>query len=298
MFRDYRSTVDDLRKCVKQNKNGRDVIKRLGIDIDSYESIYRAEMKKASSLKDPFCKLRLRSELAWYKCRRPFFNVYPVIEQKLLSISDEIDISELYLPFPTIEIRTKNRTMLLSCDDFVFMFTVELKNGEYQEFCMAKRGRVKQIESAEYRENVETDWPIKGTSKGLSDDDRRQCAMLVCGVCLLAKDESIVVPVVLNRDRKEEMTEDELRKYAERAAETTGKTGFEVGREMQLNQKSCHYRNGCFAKYYVSKTHQQFPDNCDLEKAPIIKWRSGAVVNASNAPKVPTGFKGNESEFN
>jgi hypothetical protein len=297
MFSDYRSTVDDLRKQVKSTKNGRDVIRRLGIDIDSYESIYAAEMKNAKKYKDPFCKMRMFSELLWYRCRRPFFNVYPVIEKKLLEISGEVDIGELYLPFPTIEIRTTSRTMLLSDAGNLFVFTVELSGGRYQEFCMVKKGVVKQIESLEYR-SIITDWPKKGSGNGLSDDDRKECATIACGVCLLAKDPTIVSPVILNKDRKEEITADELKRYAERAAEATGKTGFDVGREMQLNQKSCHYRNGCFAKYYVSKTHQQYPNNCDLEKAPIIKWRSGVVVNASNSPKVPTGFKGNESEFN
>lgn len=297
MFTDYRTTVDDLRKEIKSLKVGRDKMKRLGVDIDSYESIYAAEMKNAKRYKDPFCKMRMFSELLWYRCRRPFFNVYPVIEKKLLEINGEINIGELFLPFPTIEIRTTQRTMLLSDAGNLFVFTVELKGGRYQEFCMAKKGIVKQIESAEYK-SLDTDWPKKDPGKGLSDDDRKACATIACGVCLLAKDPTIVSPVILNKDRKEEITADELKRYAERAAEATGKTGFEVGREMQLNQKSCHYRNGCFAKYYVSKTHRQFPDNCDLEKAPIIKWRSGAVVNASNVPKVPTGFKGSESEFN
>lgn len=297
MFRDYRTTVDDLRKQVKSIKTGRDVMRRMGVDIDSYESIYAAEMKNAKKYKDPFCKMRMFSELLWYRCRRPFFNVYPVIEKKLLEISGEVDIGELHLPFPAIEIRTTSRTILLSDAGRLFVFTVELSGGRYQEFCMVKKGVVKQIESMEFK-TIITDWPKKGSGNGLSDDDRKECATIACGVCLLAKDPTIVSPVILNKDRKEEITADELKRYAERAAEATGKTGFEVGREMQLNQKSCHYRNGCFAKYYVSKTHQQFPDNCDLEKAPIIKWRSGAVVNASNVPKVPTGFKGSESEFN
>ncbi len=122
--------------------------------------------------------------------------------------------------------------------------------------------------------------------------------MIACGVCLLAKDPEIVVPVVLNKHRKEHMTDEEIKQYAAKAAEVTGKTGFDVGRDIQARHQSCHYRNGCFAKYYVSDKHPSYPNDCTLEKAPIIKWRSGAVVNASTPPKVPTGFKGNESEFN
>ena len=51
MFRDYRTTVDDLRKQVKSMKTGRDVMRRMGVDIDSYESIYAAEMKNAKKYK-------------------------------------------------------------------------------------------------------------------------------------------------------------------------------------------------------------------------------------------------------
>lgn len=299
MFRDYRSTVDDFRKEIKKLKNGRALAKSRGVDIDSFESIYAAELKHSMNYKDPFSKMRFRSELEWYRSRRPFFNVYPVIEKKLLAINDEIKLEELFLPFKAIEIRTTTTTFLLSADDYVFFFTVEIASGGYQEFCMSKRGIVGQIEDAPYQQ-IDTDFPNadKKSFRSISTDDRRKCAMIACGVCLLAKDPSIVVPVVLNKHRKENMTADELRQYAAKATEVTGKTGFDVGRDMQMKQMSCHYRNGCFAKYYVSKKHPSYPDECMLEKAPIIKWRSGAVVNANNPPKVPTGFKGNESEFN
>jgi len=297
MFRDYRSTVDDFRTAIKKSKHGKELARSYGVDPDSYESIYRAEMKNARGLKDPFCKARIVAELLWYRDRRPYFNVYPVIEKKLLEINEDIHLNELYLPYTSIEVRTKTRTILASDMGEVFLFIVEMGGGKYQEFMMKKNGKVGAISSADYKE-IETDWPKKTHGPGLTGSDRTQCAFIVCGTCLLAKDSSVVSPVVLNKDRREEMTPEELKKYAEKAAATTGKTGFEVGREIQLKQASIHYRNGCFAKYYVGKTHEAFPKNATCDKAPIIKWRCGAVVNAGNAPKVPTGFKGNQEESN
>lgn len=293
MFRDYRSTVDDIRKIAKRTEGLREILAQNGIDLRDVNSIYRAEMKEAMKLKDPFCKMRLLAEMVWYHQKRPYFNVYPVIEKKLIEINDEIKLEELFLPYPTIEIRTQGTTFLLHDAGNVFAFVVEFGGGRYSEFTMAKRGHVKDIVTAEYQ-HITTDWPLKTTEESarqLTKEIRVNCAIIACGVCLLAKDPAIVVPVILNRHRRDNMTLEEIHQYKEKAIKATDKTGFDVGRDMQFRQSSCHYRNGCFAKYYVGKNHEAYPDKCDLEKAPIIKWRSGSVVNASNTPKVPTGFK-------
>ncbi len=291
MFTDFDSTFAQVRRGAKsQGKDGRAWFEQNGIDIDSYESVYNEELNRSLKLKDPLCKARLASELIWYRNRRPYFNVYPVIEKKLLEISGDILLSELFLPFSTIEIRTSSTTFLLHDADRAFLFTVEMAGGGYAEFILYKRGHVKEIGTAKYV-HMETDWPSKNKGVFLSDEVRIACATLACGVCMLAKDPSIVVPVVLNRHRKDDMTPEELQRYKDKAIEATDKTGWDVGRDMQFRQASCHYRNGCFAKYYVGKHHEAYPDNCDLEKAPIIKWRSGSVVNANNVPDVPTGFK-------
>lgn len=292
-FTDFDSTFAQVRRIAKSHgKEGRAWFARNGVDPDSYESVYSEELKRSLKLKDPLCKARLASELIWYRDKRPYFNVYPVIEKKLLEISGDLLLSELFLPFSTIEIRTSTTTFLLHDAGRAFLLTVEMGNLAYAEFILYKRGHVKEIGTAEYV-HMETDWPSKNKGVFLSDEVRIACATLACGVCLLAKDPSIVVPVVLNKHRKDDMTPEELLRYKEKAIEATGKTGWDVGRDMQFRQASCHYRNGCFAKYYVGKHHEAYPDNCDLQKAPIIKWRAGSVVNANNTPVVPTGFHQN-----
>lgn len=294
MFKDYVSTASEVRAAVRKNKPAKKLAESRGIDINSYNSIYAHEFNATKHLKDPFVKMRLVSELLWYRNRRPFFNVYPVIEKKLLEIDAPLRLDELFLPSPTIEIRTTSCTFLLNDAGAAFGFVVELEKGRYAEFMMHKQGFVNEIPGCEYR-HIHSDWPEKiaaaaGTPP-LNEEQRTQIALLACGVCLLAKDPSIVVPVVLNKHRKDDMTPDELEIYKQKAIDATDKTGWDVGRDMQFRQASCHYRNGCFAKYYVTKSHHQYPENCALQRAPIIKWRSGAVVNANNTPTVPTGFK-------
>lgn len=292
MFRDYVSTAAELRKLLRKDKQAKKLAESRGIDMDSYESIYDAEFKATKHLKDPFIKMRLVSELLWFKNRRPYFNVYPVIETKLLEIDAPLRLDELFLPSPSLEIRTSSCTFLMNDAGKAFGFVVELGGGRYCEFVLFKEGLVNQIANCEYK-HIDSDWPAKINTKAppITEALRRNVAMIACGVCLLAKDPSIVVPVVLNKHRKDDMTPDEMEIYKQKAIDATDKTGWEVGRDMQLRQSSCHYRNGCFAKYYVTKSHQQYPENCDLQRAPIIKWRSGAVVNANNTPNVPTGFK-------
>lgn len=91
------------------------------------------------------------------------------------------------------------------------------------------------------------------------------------------------------------MTPAEVADYADRAIKRTGRVGFDVGRDIERAKASMHYRNGCFAKYYVTKSHEQYPPQATADRVPVIKWRCGSVVNKEHATRVPTGFK-DESE--
>lgn len=290
-FRDYRSAVDDLRRQAKSCGMSRDeLIERYGVDIKSVESIYEKELRHVSQLSDPFCKLRLFTEIDWYQQRRPYFNVYPVIERKFAELTTDIVMEELHLPFKALEVRTYTRTVLIGKQPSVFVFVIELRNGAYQEFAVPKSHTVKSALSAMYVE-YDTDWHTYGDD-AMTQEDRIACVRLVAGTCMLARNASIVTPVILNRDRREGMTPAEVAAYAEKASEKTSRVGFDVGRDLQRMQATSHYRNGCFAKYYVGREHESYPKTATADRVPIIKWRSGSVVNAHNVPTVPTGFKG------
>ncbi len=216
--------------------------------------------------------------------------MYPCIESKLMQIDRNIDVSELYLPFSAIEIRTSNKTFLACNHNSGFYFVVDITPTIHQEFLIHKLQNLSATVSAPYRE-IKQDWPRADEKHDLQQSDRIDIMLLVAGICMLAKDKSIVQPVILNKHRKDGMTPAEIAEYAAKAVARTGRVGFEVGREIERQKATVHYRNGCFAKYYVGKAHECYPTNAEADKVPIIKWRCGSVVNKDNVPKVPTGFK-------
>ncbi len=293
-FRDYRTSYDDFRRTYKKfSKRDNDAfVSETGIDVHDYKSVYEWHMKQiqGNAPDDHITMMRLVSEVSWYHAKRPYFNVYPVIERKFLELNADINLSDLHLPFCAIEVRTKDRTVFMSDAGPVFSFVCDFPDGTYQEFMCSKGGTLKDVDDVRYME-VDGGWNRVPGGQTLTDRDRKECIYIAAGTCLLAKDENIVRPVVLAADYKDSMSDEDIKKYSDKAKKRTGRVGFEVGKVMQKMQASIHYRNGCFAKYYVGKTHQAYPDNAESNLAPIIQWRSGAVVNKDNIPKIPTGFK-------
>jgi hypothetical protein len=295
MFQDYQSAYQQCLSKTKEmcRSSGVDFNKAcqiLGFDIRDYTAYYTHELEMAGKRGELLSGSRFLSELLWYRVRRPFFNVYPVIESKFADMSETLDMSELVMPYPSIEVRTRRRTMLLSEIGDDFMITVELdKAGEkYQEVRVSRKQAIGNVQN-----NVEVrleSSPQPAKVGSLEFGELERLIYVAVGVCMLAKDKTIVTPVVLNANRKESMSADEVARYAEKAINRTGRVGFDVGRELDRMPASVHYRNGHFAKFYVGKSHESYPDNCDLDKVPIIKWRCGAIVNKDHVPKVPTGF--------
>jgi len=298
MFRDYQSAYDELIKVAKKNNVSADGLASVGVDRKSYESVYEYEIRNAKRMQDVFASWRLTSELDWYRCRRPFFNVYHVIEKKFTALDLDIDMSELHLPFKTIEIRTTNRTILLGDMGHLFLFVVELHGASvnglaaYQEFVCDKTRTLKSVFGGKHREAGHSGWFEAPESAAIDTKEQHRLIYVAVGTCLLAADKSVVQPIILNKHRKEQMTPAEVAEYAEKAINRTNRIGFDVGKDIERNKALVHYRNGCFAKYYVGKEHEAYPKNAETRLVPIIKWRMGAVVNKDNIPNVPTGFKG------
>jgi hypothetical protein len=291
-FRDYQSAWMELTQACKHPRQ-HEYLASIGIKIsDGVEKYYALEFHTAIKHKSPLSSTRFLAEAWWHKNKRPFFNVHPVIERKLLEIDDALNLKEVHLPFPAMEVRTKNNTFLVSDLGPIFYVCVELDGMDYQDFTVLKIASIKDTVDAPSQGIAETHLRLrpKTGTRSLTNEMRADFVHLVAGICMLAKDKSIVVPVVLANDRKDGMTPEELQKYSERATKRTGRIGFDVGKELEKASALVHYRNGCFAKYYVSPSHEQYPDNATTATAPIIKWRSGAVVNERNTPKVPTGF--------
>lgn len=293
-FKDYRTSYDEFKREANSSKNrGVDVAKALGMKDVSVEEIYKYELRRAKDKKQIFASKRLLSELGWYKEKRPFFNVYPCIEKKLMELSLDIRLCDLTLPFVSLEIRTATKTFL--CSDFghSFFCTVDFTNGDYQEFEFNKTEKLSNVIGREIVIQEET-YIAPAKSETLTQKQFDECIYIAAGVAMLAKDKSVVTPVILNESRKSTMTDEEWEKYRLKAIKRTGRIGFDVGRELEKSRASVHYRNGHFARFHVGKDHECYPDGCKLKLAPIIKWRCGSIVNKDNHPQVPTGFKGEE----
>ncbi len=116
-----------------------------------------------------------------------------------------------------------------------------------------------------------------------------QLIRLVVFVGLLSHDRDFISPVVLSKDRREygDTNDETVRKWLEdRAARRTGR-GFDVGKKLQEQKdKSPHWRNPHLALFWTGPGRT----------IPIIKMRSGAVIQKVSMADVPTGYLGPETE--
>lgn len=221
-------------------------------------------------------RTRLMAERIWYNIRRPFFNVYPLIKEKLGQLSGTVKYSEVTTPFKVLEVRSYESTFLMCDGKDKVLFITPLGSGFGISYILKD----------------EEIGAVYDRSEALGDEGYvRAFYFIGAGVCMLAKDSKIIQPVILNQHRKDHMTPAEIAAYAEKAANRTGRIGFEIGCDIERMKATMHYRNAHFAKYYVTKEHPSYPQNAILPKVPVIIWRSGAVVNKNNVPSVPTGFK-------
>jgi len=293
-FCDYLTILDAFKKNVS-TLTKREYAEQYGdrsvLDFKSfYIDGYNGEQKRENA--DPLLMLKLGSELAWYLCKRPFFNLYPSVEHKLLQLPDAIELCKLVLPFKSLEVRTVKRSVLISDLGHSFHVICQFPDFSHQEFTIDKKGSLGRVRNKEIK--------YTGENPGLGDlsiDELTDWVFVTAGVCLLASDKSIVSPVILNADRHDGLTADQLALLATKAINRTGRIGFDVGRDIERMKATAHYRNGCFAKYYVGKDHENYPSNADASLVPIIKWRSGAVVNKDNVPTVPTGYRDGETKM-
>lgn len=106
-------------------------------------------------------------------------------------------------------------------------------------------------------------------------------------ISLLARDEDLITPIVLAKDRaKYDAATDEATKRTieERAARRAGR-GFDLGKQLQLERDtSPHWRNPHPCLFWTGKGGS----------TPLIKMRSGAVIQRTKMAEVPTGYLGPE----
>ncbi len=302
MFVDYQTSLDHFKKGLRSY--GKSVAmsvleSRLGVTRAADIQLNDFYQKECSGMESCGASrievLRLVVEYNWYQCMRPYFNVFPYVENKLLDISASVDFSELPFPFESLEVRTCSETLLCGdLNNYVHVTYQRNDSESYREWMFPKCGTVAETTNRPTC-NAGSSWSPNTVDTSLEDDavranEQSRVIRIVAGVLALSRDKSLVTPVIMNRHRKPNPDDVYLERAAAAEVHRSGRIGFDVGREMEARKSTEHYRTGHFARFHIGRNHAQYPPGAGGDKVAIIKWRSGCVVNKGNVPEVPTGY--------
>jgi len=244
------------------------------------------------------------AEEFWVHNDRPFYNVWPIA----LSLAEEV---KLDLPFSAIEIPFDSMLLRFPCGhephsvaSAMLFWPKDWPNTKpsVNVLCYFPGTMDRLVVRYDYspQDRVE-DWldgilAACGQDSWQSMETAHQNANPATGplmirVCvfigLLANDRDLITPVVLAKDRaKYDAADDpDAKKWLEdRAARKLGR-GFDVGKKLQeQKEKSPHWRNPHLALFWTGPGRTK----------PVIKMRSGAVVQRVSMAEVPTGYLGPE----
>lgn len=221
----------------------------------------------------------------WEENGRPYFNLYPVVEEAIRRTSLQITAGQACGQYASEE----------------FCIAVCLGDGREP---IASGNKLCQLQVGVTQDSVPTlhilahtlaatgpfehhyfleldrtfDEPGLTQSGDVSDDLYVLCGRLAVGVLLLAQDERFVEPILLARDRERELPPDAFEKAVERARNRTGMRGFTIGRDWVA---SPHVRRAHFAIRWTEKGRT----------TPRLVPVKGCIVRRSELLKVPTGYK-------
>lgn len=250
---------------------------------------------------DPFAPVKLRLEERWFQNKRPYYNIYPSIIPSLTKISlDKLTVDHVKLPIPELLIRFPTQNPLkfsydnkeyslktiMAADNFRFdnkpnedflIFWIDVGevvlDWNVQLFRLLCKKPGMNVTDAF---NLLETHPSKNEGVQYPNSFIEDCAKLLCTICLMANDETIVEPEVLSDDEdKYEKTKDP--KYITKAI-NRGKYGWNVGKNIEIIP---HVRSACPAALYWTGTGK---------KIPKIRFRRGCIVHKKKLNKIPTGY--------
>jgi len=241
-------------------------------------------------------------EDTWVKLERPYYNCWPLAMSLAANTKLTVPFSEVALPYKSMLLRFPQGNEPFSLgvamlywneDKRVFMVQGWFANSPdgillrevYTDEELVEDW-FQEIKNSEFQ----ADWIQKERLERFDDTVVSHAVVrLAVFIGLLAHDIDMITPVVLAKDRqKYESTNDPAVKrwLEDRAARRAGR-GFDVGRRLQeQKEKSPHWRNPHLALFWTGPGRTK----------PIIKIRSGAVVQRVSMAEVPTGYLGPETE--
>lgn len=232
-------------------------------------------------------------EAIWLSLDRPFYNVWPIAVELAPSVKLDLTFSSIEIPFHAIVLRFGRGHEPHRLKSALIFWPKGF--GTIQAFCQfaGNEGELLTIQHAYQPDNKVEEWLENLTAHGSKvGADHHNAGLLLVRVVvfigLLAKGDDMITPIVLAKDRsKYETTNDaEGKKWMEdRAARRAGR-GYDIGKRLQLEkEKSPHFRNPHLCLFWTGEGR----------KVPVIKMRSGAVIQKVSMANVPTGFLGPET---
>jgi hypothetical protein len=245
------------------------------------------------------------AEEAWVQNQRPFYNVWPITLTLAREVKLDLPFTAIEIPFDSLLLRfpygqephNVASTMLLWAKEadkkshvHVLCYFPGTMDNIYIRYEYKPEDQVQNWLDAVLVDLQEQSWQSMAPAHQNFNPATGPLMIRLCVfIGLLANDRDMITPVVLSKDQtKYDSTDDpDARKWLEdRAARKLGR-GFDVGKKLQeQKEKSPHWRNPHLALFWTGPGRSK----------PIIKMRSGAVVQRVSMAEVPTGYLGPETE--
>jgi hypothetical protein len=234
------------------------------------------------------------AEAVWTALDRPYYNVWPIIMPLAASVKLSLPFSQVAIPFHGILLRFAKGHEPHHLRTALLFWPKGLKT--IQVFChfADEASNLLTVQHAFEPHDTVEEWIANLEQRGSQLPDYQHAAgllmvRLVVLIGLLSRNEDIITPIVLAKDRaKYESTDDSSVKHwlEERAARRAGR-GFNIGMGLEhAKDKSPHWRNPHLCLFWTGEGRT----------TPVIQLRSGAIVQSASMAAVPTGYFGPEND--
>ena len=243
------------------------------------------------------------AEFTWHAQRRPFYNVWPIANSLLSSVSLNIQWGEIVFPQEVILFRFPkgHEPHGLACAliqeqsrEITVVYQAADSPHHIQTVLPSNFGDKEPIEDSLVR--IRRTWVKVGAEKDTKDTlavtelFRSRVEFLyrlAAFTSLLAKGQDLITPLVLAKDQdKYDAADENTKRWLEdRAARIQGR-GFDIGKQLEAERdRTPHWRNPHLCLFWTGEGRGK----------PLLKVRRGGVVIPKALSEVPTGFMGPES---